>query len=85
MALVAVAAQAGIERRAHALRGDWLLLLDSADDLAVLRDWLPEGDSGTVIITSRGAALGGLAQPVELEPLDDESAARFLLLSLIHI
>ena len=72
-------ATAQATRRALAMRSDWLLLLDSADDLAVLRDWLPEGDSGTVIITSRSAAVGGLAQPVELEPLDDDSAARFLL------
>ena len=72
-------ATAQAARRALAGRGDWLLLLDSADDLAVLRDWLPEGDSGTVVITSRSAALGGLAQPFELEPLDDDSAARFLL------
>lgn len=60
-------------------RGDWLLLLDSADDLGVVRDWLPAADSGSVIITSRSAALGGLAWPFELEPLDDDAAARFLL------
>ena len=72
-----VAAQAA--RRALASRNDWLLLLDSADDLAAVREWLQDGDNGSVIITSRSAALGGLAQPFELEPLDDESAARFLL------
>ena len=72
-------ATAQAARRALASRSDWLLLLDSADDLAVVRDWLPEGDNGCVIITSRSAALGGLAQAFELEPLDDDSAARFLL------
>jgi len=71
-------AMAQSARSALGRRDDWLLILDSADDAAILRDWLPEG-GGTVIVTSRSSALGGIAQPFDLDPLDDESAARFLL------
>ncbi|HNC61997.1 MAG TPA: FxSxx-COOH system tetratricopeptide repeat protein [Rhodocyclaceae bacterium] len=66
-------------RRALSACGDWLLVLDSADDLSILRDWLPEGDGGTVIVTSRSSALGGIAQAIDLDPLDEASAAHFLL------
>jgi tetratricopeptide (TPR) repeat protein len=66
-------------RSALAARGDWLLVFDSADDFGLVREWLPEGEGGKVVLTSRSAALGSLAQALELEPLEDEPAARFLL------
>lgn len=71
------AAQAA--RAALAARSDWLLVFDSSDDLGLIRDWLPPGAGGSVLLTSRSSALTALAQPFELDPLDDSDGARFLL------
>ena len=59
--------------------GNCLLILDSADDLDLLRPWLPAGEQAQVLLTTRGAAVGGLADPIELEPLGEDAAAAFLL------
>ncbi|HXG03351.1 MAG TPA: tetratricopeptide repeat protein [Candidatus Binatia bacterium] len=54
----------------------WLLILDNADDPAVVRDWLGLGTSGRILLTTRALATGGLAERVEVDvpPLDEAAA-----------
>jgi hypothetical protein len=72
-------AAARAARVALAEQDGWLLLLDGADDAALLRDWLPAGDQGQVLISSRSAAWGGLGEAVELGLLADDEATALLL------
>lgn len=74
--------QLAAARAAHAAlsaRRGTLLILDAAEDLGVVRRWLPEGDGVHVLLTARSAAVGGLAEPIELEPLEQADAIEFLL------
>ena len=43
----------------------WLLILDNADDLALLPEFLPSSLSGHLLLTTRAQALGGLADRIE--------------------
>jgi tetratricopeptide (TPR) repeat protein len=57
----------------------WLLIFDNADNLAILRDFLPQQAKGHIVLTTRAYALGGLAQRVEVEHMGPEEGALFLL------
>ncbi len=74
--------QLAVARAAHAAlsaRSRWLLILDAAEDLDLVRRWLPAGDGAHVLLTARSAAVGGLAEAIELEPLEPAEAVDFLL------
>ncbi len=58
---------------------EWLLILDNADELALLPEFLPAPIRGHLLLTTRAQALGQLAQRIEIEPLDSETAALLLL------
>ena len=58
---------------------NWLLILDNADDLALLPEFLPSPLSGHLLLTTRAQALGGLAGRIELETLDLDDAVLLLL------
>lgn len=58
---------------------NWLLILDNADDLALLSDFLPPTLGGHLILTTRAAATGRLAHRLEIETLPPEHGALFLL------
>jgi tetratricopeptide (TPR) repeat protein/transcriptional regulator with XRE-family HTH domain len=58
---------------------DWLLILDDADDLAFLPEFLPAPLRGHLLLTTRAQALGGLASRIEVEVLEPETAALLLL------
>ncbi len=58
---------------------DWLLILDNADDLALLPEFLPPAPGGHLLLTTRAAATGRLAYRIEVETLSPEQGA-FLLL-----
>ncbi len=58
---------------------DWLLILDNADELTVLRDFLPPSLGGHLILTTRATATGRLAHRLEIETLQPEQGALFLL------
>ncbi|MFL5657498.1 MAG: tetratricopeptide repeat protein [Ktedonobacteraceae bacterium] len=57
----------------------WLLIFDNADDLAMIRDYLPEGNQGHTLLTTRAQAMSGLARKIELDIMEVEEGARFLL------
>ena len=57
----------------------WLLIFDNADDLAMVRDYLPEGTKGHTLLTTRAQAMGGLARKVELDTMGPEEGAELLL------
>ncbi len=58
---------------------DWLLILDNADELALLADFLPPSLGGHVLLTTRAQAVGRLAQRLEIETLPPEQGALLLL------
>jgi hypothetical protein len=58
-------------------RSDWLLVFDNANAPKEIRDYLP-GAGGHVLITSRYAAWGSIAQPVEVKKWPPEVAIEFL-------
>ena len=58
---------------------DWLLILDNADELALLADFLPPSLQGHLLLTTRAAATGRLAHRLEIETLLPEYGALFLL------
>jgi tetratricopeptide (TPR) repeat protein len=57
----------------------WLLILDNADELALLKDFLPPVVGGHLLITTRAQALGHLAQRLEVETFSSEDGMLFLL------
>ena len=58
---------------------NWLIIFDNADDLHMVHDFLPAGDKGHMLLTTRAHAMGGIARRVEIEKMDPEQGALFLL------
>jgi tetratricopeptide (TPR) repeat protein len=58
---------------------DWLLILDNADELAFLPEFLPSPLRGHLLLTTRAHALGRLASRLEVEPLDRDTGLLLLL------
>ena len=58
----------------------WLLILDNAIDLLSINDILPRQGTGSVLITTRLQALGGLAQSIEVHAMEQDEGILFLLL-----
>ncbi|GGK74978.1 tetratricopeptide repeat protein [Mangrovihabitans endophyticus] len=59
-------------------RGRWLLVFDDVIREKDVSHLIPAG-SGQVLITSRDPNLGRLGTAIEVQPLDDDSAARLLM------
>lgn len=61
--------------------GGWLLILDNVDDRREVRRFVPERDTGDLLITSRDSVFAelGIARALEVRDLDIEEAVRFLL------
>ena len=57
----------------------WLVILDNADELALLREFLPAPTTGRLLLTTRAQALGQLATRIDIETLDADAAALLLL------
>jgi hypothetical protein len=57
----------------------WLLIFDNADDLAMVQDYLPQGNQGHILLTTRAQAMAGLARKVELETMESEEGVMLLL------
>jgi hypothetical protein len=57
----------------------WLLILDNADELAIISDFLPVAPDGYVLLTTRASATERLARRLELRTLLPKQGALFLL------
>jgi tetratricopeptide (TPR) repeat protein len=56
----------------------WLLVFDNAESADAIRDYLPHGQKGHVLITSRARIWDRVAKSVRVIRLDVETAAKFL-------
>lgn len=59
--------------------GEWLLIWDNLEDVALLQRYLPPARSGAVLITTRCQAFGGLAQNLELSTMTQDEGILLLL------
>jgi tetratricopeptide (TPR) repeat protein len=57
----------------------WLLILDNADDLEMVRAFLPTDGQGYILLTTRAQATRRIAQRIEIEEMDVDEGALFLL------
>lgn len=58
---------------------DWLLILDNVDDLSLASDFLPDRSRGHTLLTTREQVTGAIAQRIELETMEPQEGALFLL------
>src|SRR6266566_2799918 len=58
---------------------EWLLILDNADELGIIRDFLPEAYTGHILLTTRAQAMGRLARRIELDHMEQADGTLFLL------
>jgi tetratricopeptide (TPR) repeat protein len=57
----------------------WLLIFDNADDLILVREFLPTGHRGHILLTTRAQATGRLAHRIDVGEMDLEVGTLFLL------
>jgi tetratricopeptide (TPR) repeat protein len=57
----------------------WLLILDNADNLAMVRELIPTGRNAHVLLTTQAQAVGEIPQRVEIQEMEGEEGALFLL------
>src|SRR5260370_20065606 len=57
----------------------WLLILDNADDLKIVREFLPSVGKGHILLTTQASSMGGLANRIEVKTFTPELGALFLL------
>jgi len=57
----------------------WLLILDNADDVSLVRDFLPRAGKGHILLTTRASAQGTMTQSIGVEPMEETEGALFLL------
>ena len=57
----------------------WLLIFDNADDLALVKEFLPGGGKGHTLLTTREQVTGRMAQRLNVEVMDEEEGALLLL------
>ena len=62
-----------------ATHGQWLLIWDNVEDLALLNHFLPSARSGAILITTRRQIPGTLARGLDLLPMEQEEGMLFLL------
>ena len=60
---------------------DWLLVLDNADDLPMVRSFLPPkpNPGGHMLLTTRARATGAIAQSIEIDKMDNHEGILLLL------
>ncbi len=57
----------------------WLLIFDNADDVALVRNYLPKLGNGSILLTTRANAVGSLATSVEVETMGFVEGTHLLL------
>lgn len=58
---------------------EWLLILDNADDIALVEPFVPYAARGHILLTTRTQITNQLAAPIELERLSPEDGATYIL------
>lgn len=56
-----------------------MLILDNADDLDMVKAFMPTAEKGHIILTTRAQAIGTIAQRIEIEKMSMEEGTIFLL------
>jgi len=64
---------------------NWLLVLDNADDLAMTREFIPSGNNGHVILTTRELATGAIGRRLDIEKMGTDEGAMLLLRRAMYI
>ncbi|GHO54458.1 tetratricopeptide repeat protein [Ktedonobacter robiniae] len=62
-----------------AMNEHWLLILDNADDLAIIDAFLPPDMKGHLLITTRAQAVGTLANPLDVSKMSIDEGITLLL------
>jgi hypothetical protein len=57
----------------------WLLILDSVDELVLVREFLPTAFDGHILLTTRAQAMGSLAYRLEVDTMEGEVGALLLV------
>ncbi len=57
----------------------WLLILDNADDLSMVSEFLPRGGKGHILLTTRAMATGQHIEGIEIEKMAYEDGVSLLL------
>lgn len=57
----------------------WLLIMDNADELPIVREFLPASFRGHILLTTRAQSVGRLAHRIEVETMDRDMGALLLL------
>jgi len=57
----------------------WLLILDNADELDLLRAFMPGGNTGHILLTTRAQSMSGLAHKVTIARMGREEGVLLLL------
>jgi tetratricopeptide (TPR) repeat protein len=63
----------------------WLLILDNADDIGMARAFIPLAKNGHVLLTTRTQTAGSIARRVEIQEMETEEGALFLLRRATYI
>ena len=66
-------------KRWLATHSGWLLILDNADELPMVREFIPPDAQGHVLLTTRAHATAAVAERVEIETMEPGEGAVFLL------
>jgi hypothetical protein len=68
----------GAAQRWFSSHENWLLILDNADDLAMAREFIPPGNNGHVLLTTRARASGTVARRLDIKEMGTEEGALLL-------
>jgi tetratricopeptide (TPR) repeat protein len=60
-------------------KAQWLLILDNADELVIVREFLPPHFGGHILLTTRAQSMGRLCRRLEVEIMDKDTGALLLL------
>src|SRR2546430_2703839 len=60
-------------------QSDWLLILDNADDSQLVTAFLPTGNTGHLLLTTREQAWGAVARNFTVTKMDETEGVLFLL------
>jgi tetratricopeptide (TPR) repeat protein len=63
----------------------WLLILDNADEIHLVEEFIPSSKTGHILLTTRAHTTGAIAEGKTLEKMDKEEGALFLLRRLRKI